>query len=147
MLPMVFSFLATLCAGVFFGAAAYISVGQHPAALATGGVVPGRLFAPMYRRAAPMQATLAIIGSISGILTWATGFAWSWLVGGIVLFLVVPFTLLQMKAVNDQLKAPDRDPESTETFRLLRQWGRLHRVRSALSGVAFLIFLAQLAFV
>lgn len=85
---MFFSFLATQCAGVFFGAAVYISVGQHPAALAADGVVPARLFTPMYRRAAPMQATLAVIGGISGLITWVIGFAWGWLVGGIVLFLL-----------------------------------------------------------
>ena len=28
--------IATLCSGVFFGAALYISVGQHPAALEAG---------------------------------------------------------------------------------------------------------------
>ena len=147
MVPMFFSFVATLCAGVFFGAAVYISVGQHPAALAAGGIVPGRLFAPMYRRAAPMQASLAIIGAASAVAAWATGFAWAWLVGGIILFLVVPFTLIRMKPVNDKLKEPTREPESPETLALLHRWGLLHWVRSALSGVAFLIFLVELAFV
>lgn len=146
MVTMITSFVAMFCAAVFFGAAVYISVVQHPAALNTGGAVPGRFFSPMYRRAAPIQASLAIVGSIASIVGWLVGSGLAWLMGGLLLFAVVPFTLIWMKSVNDQLKEPDRDPESAETMELLHRWGRLHWIRSILSGLALFLFLIQLTF-
>lgn len=146
-LIMITGFIASFCAAVFFGAAVYISVVQHPAALDTGGAVPGRFFSPMYRRAAPMQASLAIIGSIAAIVGWIIGSGRLWLLGGLVLLAVVPFTLIWMKSVNDQLKETDRDPESAETMELLHRWGRLHWIRSILGGLALFIFLIQLVFI
>jgi len=44
--------LAIYCCGVFFGAALYISLVQHPAVLETGADFAARFFRPMYRRAA-----------------------------------------------------------------------------------------------
>ena len=67
-----FEFLALLCAGVFFGAAVYVSIVQHPAALRVGGALAARFFPPMYQRAAPMQASLAILGSVSGLVAGDT---------------------------------------------------------------------------
>ena len=141
---LITSFIATFCAAVFFGAAIYISIVQHPAALNTGGLVPGRFFSPMYHRAAPMQASLAIIGSIAAIIRWSISSGWLWLVGGLFLFAVIPFTFIWMKSVNDQLKESNRDPESTETLDLLNRWGQLHWIRSIMGGLAFLTFLIQL---
>ena len=37
---------ATFCAGVFFGAAAYISIAQHPATLETGPSFGGQFLPP-----------------------------------------------------------------------------------------------------
>ena len=50
--------LAIFCCGVFFGAALYISLVQHPAALETGNDFAARFFPLMYRRAAILQANL-----------------------------------------------------------------------------------------
>lgn len=135
------SFIAALCAGVFFGVAVCVSVVQQPAALAAGGSVAGRLFAPMYRRAAPVQASLAIIGSLAAVAGWFLGAGVVWLVGGLLLVSVVPFTLLCVKPVNDVLMAAGRDPGSPETTELLHRWSRLHMVRTVLSGLAFVLFL------
>lgn len=146
MTSITFSFIATFCTGVFFGAAIYISLVQHPAALDAGGTVAGRFFPPMYRRAAPMQASLAVIGSIASIVAWVLGAGWLWLAGGLVFLAVVPFTLLCFKEINGPLMDAARNPESTETFGLLRRWGRLHWVRTIISGLSLSLFLGKLAF-
>jgi hypothetical protein len=65
--------LATFCCGVFFGAALYISLVQHPAAFETGNDFARRFFRPMYRRAAVLQASLALIGCASAIAAWLSG--------------------------------------------------------------------------
>ena len=40
---------------------------------AAGVAVAGRFFLPMYKRAAPMQATPALVGFIAGLLAWFFG--------------------------------------------------------------------------
>ncbi|MPZ19989.1 MAG: hypothetical protein GEV06_19045 [Luteitalea sp.] len=52
--------LATLCTGVFAGAAIYITLVEHPARLASGTAAAIAEFRPSYRRAAPMQASLRL---------------------------------------------------------------------------------------
>ena len=56
--------VAVFCCGAFFGAALYINLVQQPAALALGPAFAARYFAPMYRRAAPLQVTLAFVGTV-----------------------------------------------------------------------------------
>lgn len=134
-------FVAVLCAGLFTGAAVYVSLVQQPAALEAG--VAGRLFAPMYGRAAALQASLAVVGSLAGLLAGITGGAGGLsIVGALLLFAVVPYTLVRIKPLNDALVEPDRDPSAEETLRLLEQWGRLHRLRSLAGALAFLCFAA-----
>lgn len=132
-------FLATACATIFAGAAIYISVVQHPAALDAGTEIARALFRPMYRRAAPMQAGLAVVGSLAGLLAWLSGSGWPWLIGALLLGSVVPFTLLRIKPVNDQLLGLDADVPDAST--LLRRWGRLHWVRSGCGAAGALLYL------
>ena len=92
-----------------------------------------------------MQASLALIGSSAGIARWGTGGGLGWLVSGVVLGAVVPFTLLVILPTNRRLLDPSLDKASPEAETLLARWGWLHAVRSALSLVAFVSFLILLA--
>jgi hypothetical protein len=67
--------LATFCCGVFFGAALYISLVQHPAALETGNDFAARFFSPMYEGAAVLQASLASVGCAAAFAAWLRGAA------------------------------------------------------------------------
>lgn len=133
--------IATLACGVFFGAALYISVVQHPAMLEAGVPFAARFFGPMYRRASVLQVTAAILGTLAAALAWYRGAGVAWLIGALLLFAVIPFTLVAIMPVNHQLLAPERDPASADTKPLLRRWATLHAVRTALGGIAFLLFL------
>ena len=95
--------LATFCCGVFFGAALYISLVQHPAALETGNEFAARFFGPMYRRAAWLQASLALVGCASAIWAWLSGAGALWLAVAVVIGSVIPFTLIVIKPINDAL--------------------------------------------
>src|SRR6266545_7880925 len=134
---MAFEILATLCAGLFAGAAIYINAAEHPARLACGTALAVREFAPSYRRAAIMQASLAIVGLLAAVGAWWRAGHTGLLAGGLLLGAVVPFTLLGISPTNRRLLAPSLDPESAEAAALLRRWGRLHAVRSALGALAF----------
>ena len=134
--------LATLCCGVFFGAALYISLVQHPAALETGNEFAARFFPPMYGRAAAMQASLAVVGCAAAIAAWLRG-AGRWLAAAVLLGSVVPFTLVVMKPVNDAL-LQGGDVSTVELDALLMRWGYLHWTRTVASGLAFVTCLVAI---
>jgi Anthrone oxygenase len=135
--------LATLCCGVFFGAALYVSLVQHPAALETGNDFATRFFPPMYRRAAILQASLALVGCASGIAAWLSGAGRLWLVAAVLIGSAVPFTLIVIKPVNDALLQGHLLP-ADELGRLLVRWGYLHWARTVASGLASLLYLVGL---
>ncbi len=134
--------LATFCCGLFAGAAVYINLVEHPARLACGTELAATEFPPSYRRATRMQGSLANLGFGLSVLAWVQGASGRWLVGGILLGAVVPFTLIVITPVNKRLLDPMLDKRSAEVAQLLSRWGRLHAVRSFLSVLAFLIFLS-----
>jgi Domain of unknown function (DUF1772) len=135
---------AAVCAGLFAGAAIYITAVEHPARVSCGNDVALREFAPSYRRATVMQASLAIIGCLAGLWSaWLLGDAWVGF-GALLLGAVVPFTLVVILPTNKQLLDPSLDPSDTRTTELLTRWGRLHAVRSVLSSIALVLFLVRL---
>jgi len=133
--------LATICCGVFFGAALYISLVQHPATLETGTDFALRFFPPMYGRAAIMQASLAVVGCAAAVGAWLSGAGRWWLVAAVFLGSVVPFTLVVLMPVNDAL-FQGGNFSSVEVGALLIRWGYLHWARTVASGLAFISCLA-----
>lgn len=137
-------FVATLSSTLFTGAAVYINLVEHPARMGCGTEIAVTVFAPSYRRAAVVQASLALASFLTGVLAWWLGGGVMWAVGALVMVAVVPFTLIVIAPVNHALLTPGRDPVSTETRVLLERWGRLHAVRSALGLIASTIFVSLL---
>jgi hypothetical protein len=137
--------LATLCAGLFAGAAAYVNLVEHPARLECGTELAATEFGPSYRRGAVMQASLAAAGLLAALAAWAHGRGTPVLIGGLLLGAVIPFTLLIIRPTNQRMLAPNLDRRSPETAVLLRRWGRLHAVRTALSAMGFGVLLWHLA--
>jgi hypothetical protein len=136
--------VAVLLCSLFTGAAIYINLVEHPARLSCGTEEAARQWAPSYRRATLMQATLALAAAVTGIATWIHGEGILWLWGGFLILAVVPFTLLVIRPTNDRLLAPGRDLASAETRQLLERWGRLHAVRSVLGLAASLVYVYAL---
>jgi hypothetical protein len=142
---MWFEALATICAGLFAGAALYINLVEHPARLECGTELAGTVFGPSYRRASWLQASLAAVGFLSALVAAIQGRGLPVLVGGVLLGLVIPFTLIVIMPTNQRLLAPDLDRASPEAAALLARWGRLHAVRTGLSLVAFAVLVSHLA--
>ena len=139
-------FIAVLSCSLFTGAAVYITFIEHPARMQCGVELAATEFAPSYRRATVMQATCAAVGLLSSLAAWLTGASFWWLVAGVLLGSVIPFTLIVILPTNNRLLSPTLDRRSAETGRLLARWGALHAVRSVLSGAALLLFLFLLVF-
>ncbi len=136
--------LATLCCGLFAGAAAYVSLVEHPARMQCGTETAVAEFRPSYKRASLMQAALAVLGFVFSLFAWLKGANVWWLIGGLVLASVVPFTLVAIFPTNKQLLDPSLDKASDRAHGLLRRWAKLHALRTLLSVVAFLILLYML---
>ena len=137
--------LATLAAGLFTGAALYITAVEHPARVSCGSALAVTEFRPSYERGAIMQAPLALLGAFAAGVHWGLGGHLGWLIGGLLLGAVVPFTFIVILPTTELLLDVSLDLDSPESAALLRRWGRLHAVRSAASLVAFLIFVLLLA--
>ena len=134
--------LATLSAGLFAGAAIYVSLVEHPARTLCGSVLAITEFGPSYKKGAIMQSALAVLGTICGLAAWLSGASIAWLDGALLLGALIPFTVLVIFPTNKQLLDPTLDKGSPLAGELLRRWGYLHAVRSLLGLAAFLIFLA-----
>ena len=139
---MISEIVATLACGVFAGAALYINLVEHPARLSCGVALAITEWKPSYERAAAMQVGLAVAGSVFALISWRNGKESLWLLGGALLFAVIPFTLIVILPTNKELQRDDLDVARAEL--LLRRWNGLHAVRSVLATVAFLIFLYAL---
>ena len=142
---MISALVATASAGLFAGAAIYISAVEHPARLSCGTALALREFAPSYRRGTVMQASLAVVGLLASIAAWWQSDRVEFLIGGLLLGSVVPFTLLVIFPTNHRLLAADLDADSAESRALLERWGTLHAVRSVLGTLAFGALVVSLA--
>jgi hypothetical protein len=141
---LVFQFIAVLATTLFAGAAIYINVAEHPARMECGTALAATVFGPSYRRAAVMQAALALVATAGALGAWFTSSAWAWLIGAMLIFAVVPFTLLVIMPTNKKLLDPAMDRSSDAARRLLQHWGRLHAVRSVLALASSIVFLSAL---
>lgn len=129
--------LAVGCCGLFAGAALYVNLVEHPARMSCGVELALREWAPSYERAAVMQASLAVLGGVTGVLAWALLGGFGYLVGALLLLAVVPYTLLVVFPTNKRLLELHAKGQIGNAHELLKRWNALHAVRSALSVVAF----------
>lgn len=136
-----FELMATLCAALFAGAALYINVAEHPARMGLETRIAALQWAPSYKRAAWLQAPLALVSFLSGIVAWLLGAGGGWLVAAVLIGVVVPFTLIGIMPTNHKLLEPGRDLNSSDTRMLLERWGNLHAVRTTLSMVATVMYI------
>ncbi len=133
--------LAVIVAAIFAGAAVYINVAEQPARLNLDDRSLLIEWKPAYKRAFGMQASLAIVGFLLGLLAgWQTENRW-WLLGAVVLISNWPYTLVGMMPTNRKLMATDPASAGPESRALVEKWGGLHAGRTALGFAATLIFL------
>ncbi len=90
-----------------------------------------------------MQAILALAATVAGIGAWFMDARLAWLLGALLIFMVVPFTLIAIRPTNKQLLDPTLDRTSQRARQLLQRWGKLHAVRSILALAAAVVFLSS----
>lgn len=136
-------FIATICAGLWSGGSIYLSLVQEPAAHRAGPDIAAALFPPMSARAAPMFIVLALVGTVAAGYAWIQGAGINWLVGGVFLAAMFPFTAILIVPTNRKLlKIKPADVAGSEE--LFARWSRLHGLRTLLGSIAFLVFVFAL---
>jgi Anthrone oxygenase len=138
---MTIGLLALTVAALFSGAALYVNVAEQPARLLLDDRALLAEWKPAYKRGAIMQASLALIGFLLGLVAWWRASHAGFLIGTIAIIAPWPWTLLVIKPVNDQLLATTPDQAGAASRALIVKWGTLHAARTALGAVATLAFL------
>ncbi|GLE01268.1 hypothetical protein PINS_up010098 [Pythium insidiosum] len=147
-------------AGVFTGAAAFMTLAQHPALLEMHRAeFQAPYFRRMYFYAARMQAPMAIGSGLSSMTVYLLqrgrdcgcqnrgGMPRIWLLSGTIMMAIVPYTMTRMLALNRRLT----DTKRYKTYGrdwlqlMLKRWGELHDVRTGASLIAFTGMLVALA--
>lgn len=130
---------ALVMAAIFFGAAVYITIAEHPARLGLPDAAALAQWGPSYQRGFAMQASVAVLSGGFGLGAWWTSGHALWLVGAALMLANWPFTLLAIMPTNHRLQATPPEGDS-RTRALLVRWGHLHAVRTALGAVATLCY-------
>src|SRR5438270_11266761 len=104
---MAFGLLALIAAAIFTGAALYVNVAEQPARLLLDDRALLTEWKPSYKRGAAMQAPIALLGFLLGLVAWWQTSQLGFLIGAVAMIAPWPWTILVIKPVNDALLATD----------------------------------------
>jgi len=138
---MLFGTFALAVAAIFTGAAFYINFAEQPARLGLDDRALLQEWKPSYKAGFAMQATLALVGFVLGVLEWLVAGELAWLLGALLLVANWPFTLFFIMPTNNTLMATPLESAGPQSRALIEQWGRLHAVRTALGATATAAFI------
>jgi uncharacterized membrane protein len=141
---MLAGLLALIAAAVFFGAAFYVNAAEQPARLYLDDRSSLAEWKPSYKRGFAMQAPLAVVGFVLGVIAWWQTRDWLWLAGAVALVVNWPYTLLGIMPTNNALMTLDPADAGPQSRRLIEKWAKLHAIRTALGAAATALFACAL---
>ena len=133
--------LAIVVAALFTGAAIYINVAEQPARLLLDNRSLLTQWQPSYKGGLAMQAPLAIVGFLLGLVAWGLTGNWRWIVGAILMVANWPYTMFAIMPTNNILMSMNPTTGSENSRHMIEKWGRLHAGRSGLGALAVVSFL------
>jgi hypothetical protein len=138
---MAIGLLALMVAAIFTGAAIYVNFAEQPARLMLDDRALLTEWKPSYKRGFTMQAPLALVGFVLGLIAWWQVSHPGFLIGAVVMIAPWPWTIFGIKPTNDALLATQLDQAGPQSRALIIKWGDLHAVRTALGALASVAFL------
>ena len=139
-------FLIILIMGAQFGIALASSILVHPILKEVSKPAAIEVFKPFFHKTHNSVLTLSIIVSILAlVLSYLTG-NWWWFGISLLMHLNGPYTLKFMMPTNRRLMEDNVDPNSEQTIFDLKNWGKLHAVRTVWNGLIFCGFIALSVF-
>jgi len=137
--------LALALAALFSGAALYVNVAEQPARLALDNRSLLEEWKPSYARGLAMQATLALLaGALGLIAAWQTR-EWRWVLGALLILSNWPYTFACINPTNKRLNATPAHEAGEGSRALIKTWGKLHSVRTALGLGSALVYVWALS--
>jgi hypothetical protein len=133
--------MALVLAAVFAGAALYVNLAEQPARLALDDRALLAEWKPSYDKGKMMQASLALLATLLGLLAAYESGRAIWLLGAALMLASWPYTLIVIMPTNRALQATPIESAGPETRRLIETWGRLHAARTAFGIAGTLAFL------
>jgi hypothetical protein len=101
------------------GAAVYVNTAEQPARLQSDDRSLLAEWKPAYKRGDAIQASLAIVGGLFGLLAYRSAVDWRWLLGAIFLLANWLYTLLFVIApINRRLMDTPPETATAETRRM-----------------------------
>jgi hypothetical protein len=138
---MMIGLFALTVAAVFTGAAIYVNAVEQPARLTLDDRALLAEWKPAYKRGFAMQAPLAVIGFLLGLIAWWQTSQQGFLIGAIAMIAPWPWTLAAMMAVNNHLLETELDRAGPGSRALIVRWATLHTVRTGLGAIGTAAFL------
>jgi hypothetical protein len=99
---------------------------------------------PAYKRGFQMQAPLAIVGFVLGIVAWRLTGRVTFVIGRVLMLANWPWTIFGVMPTNKILMATLPEEAGPRSRALIIKWNRLHSVRTALGCPAILAFVVAL---
>jgi Domain of unknown function (DUF1772) len=132
-------------AAAFAGAAYYVNEVEQPSRLALDDASLLAEWKLSYARAVKMQAGLALLSGLFGLVAAWHDHDWRWLPGAIVILANWPYTFIVVKPTTDRLNAIAKTQANAASRALIVTWARQHAVRTALGILATALYVWPLA--